>query len=256
MTTSEFEIEAHADEHMLETLSLHQCTGCGACCRWSGQVLLYPDDIRRIASRLFLSAEDFLVRQCVIVRWKWEKCEQFRIALARKTVREECVFLNGTLCSIHDFKPMMCKAGPAAWPWISNPNYFWYYVRNSPSFSHPIGTMSRGDANTWFLATRTACAVARNATSLQTLAELHQVSEETLRRLPLIDFEEREDLQMSALPAPEPQKPEPPVSLAHYPDRKSASSEPGPVVSAEQSPSSPVEHSEFGAARNEPASKP
>src|ERR1700733_11826239 len=100
-------IENYADGNMLEALSHHKCIGCGSCCRWPSQVFLYADDIKRIASELKMTDAGFLVRWCVVVHWKWQDCEQFRIALARKEFGNECVFLKGTLCGIHQFKPLI-----------------------------------------------------------------------------------------------------------------------------------------------------
>src|SRR5712692_258245 len=146
MAGNSSEIEAHADDRILEALSRHRCVGCGECCRWPGQVILYAEDIKRIAKELHLAEEDFLIRCCVVVWWKEGDCDQFRIALARKEGGSECIFLNGALCTIHEFKPLKCKAGPCGWSWIGNPRYFWYYVRRSPSFYHPKGTLPRAEA--------------------------------------------------------------------------------------------------------------
>jgi uncharacterized protein len=190
MNGSSDRIEMYADEGMLKTLSRHCCVGCGACCRWPSQVFLYADDIKRIAGRLGTEVDEFLLRWCVIVWWKWDTYLQFRIALARRAAGNECVFLKGSLCSIHEFKPLLCKAGPAAWGWIRNSEYFWYFVRESPSFRHPAGTFSGTDANHWFVTTRIAEAVASQATSVQELALVSDVSQEVLQRLDLVEFKE------------------------------------------------------------------
>ena len=136
MIGNNLEIEQHAAPEVLRVLAKHRCVGCGECCRWPGQVILYPDDIGRIAAKLRATRENFLRRHCVVVWWTSYKGIHFRVALARKQTERECLFLDGSKCSIHEFKPVKCRAGPAGWSWISNPDAFWYYVRNSPSFSH------------------------------------------------------------------------------------------------------------------------
>src|SRR5437016_11573761 len=125
MSGNNFPIEQTASSAMLEALSRHGCTGCGACCRWPGQVYLYGDDLRRIAQQLNVTVEDFLMRWCVVVQWKARAGDQFRIGIARDD-NDRCVFLRGSLCGIHGYKPLACKAGPAGWPWIANPESFWY----------------------------------------------------------------------------------------------------------------------------------
>jgi uncharacterized protein len=202
MAGNRLQIEAYADERILEALSRHRCVGCGECCRWPGQVILYADDIKRIARELDLAEEDFLTRYCVVVWWKRADCDQFRIALARKDGGRECIFLKGALCTIHQFKPLKCKAGPSGRSWIASPKYFWYYVRGSPSFRHQKEMLPRAEADRWFTATLDAEVVASSATSLAALAANTQLSEDVLRRLELIEF--KEVLQMSADPGPEP----------------------------------------------------
>ena len=183
-------IEKYVDDRILDALSRHRCVACGACCRWRGQVFLYPDDIKRLAEKLMLTVEQFLIRWCVVVWWTWDDTRQFRIGLARKDVGNECVFLEGNLCSIHEFKPLLCKAGPAAWGWLWNPKYFWHFVQESPSFRHSTGGLSRDEANHWFVSTRSAEAAASHATSLTTLAEVSGISEEVLQVLPVVEFKE------------------------------------------------------------------
>jgi Fe-S-cluster containining protein len=192
MAGTRLEIEAKADQRILETLSQHCCVACGECCRWHGYVLLHAGDIKWIASKLDLAESDFLLHWCIVVWWRWGDCDQFRIALARKPRVDECIFLDGARCRIHEYKPLQCKAGPAAWSWISNPKFFWFYVRNSPSFDHRPGTFSLTVANSWFVATRNAAAVVSQATSLQSLAVVSEVSEETLRRLDMYEFREED----------------------------------------------------------------
>ncbi|HEU5323277.1 MAG TPA: hypothetical protein VFX28_20890, partial [Methylomirabilota bacterium] len=158
---------------------------------------------------------DLLVGRGVVVRWTGEGGVQLRIALARKAGSADCTFLEGTRCGIHAFKPLLCRAGPAGWPWISNPSFFWFYVRRSPSFRHEPGRLDPAEANGWFAATRRAEAVAAAATSLAALAAACEVPEALVRRLPVVEFDEvniddAEDA-MSGIPKPMPVKPLTPV---------------------------------------------
>lgn len=173
---------------MLEALSRHRCTGCGECCRWPGQVFLYPDDLKRISAQLSMSTKEFLLSQCVVLKWDWQGRSQFRIALARKADNSGCVFLKGGLCSIHGFKPLMCTAGPSGWPWIREPKFFWYYVASSPSFRNEAGTLSLAESNQYFVATRRAEIVASQATSLADLTRIFEVPEEVLYAMRVVDF--------------------------------------------------------------------
>jgi hypothetical protein len=115
--------------------------------------------------------------------------------LARKEVADECTFLSGSICTIHEFKPLLCKAGPAAWPWIRDERSFWFYAGISPSFRHPSGTFPRSEANSWFVKTRRAEEVASNATSLPSLATICGVPEAVLERMTVVEFTSSEEAQ-------------------------------------------------------------
>jgi Fe-S-cluster containining protein len=186
-------IEAHANVEMLEALSRHACEGCGGCCRWRGHVYIYASDIKRIATELQMSEAEFLLGYCKIVYWPWAGSRQFRVALTRNAAGE-CVFLKNLRCTIHAFKPLMCKAGPAAWPWINNSKAFWFYVQRSPSFLHPLGTMPMAEANCWFTATRDAEAEVGVAKSVMDLACILRIPESVLQCLPLMEFKEEEEI--------------------------------------------------------------
>ncbi len=186
MAGKNLSIELHADQRMLAALSRHRCVGCGDCCRGPGHVFLYRDDIKRLASELHLEEKDFLILRCVIVKWTREDSEQFRIALTKNASEDECVFLEGTRCGIHRFKPLQCKAGPADWQWISNPKFFWLYERRSPSFRNPEDTSCLVEADILFRATLSAEKVAAQATSLESLATFCDVSEDVVRSLKVI----------------------------------------------------------------------
>ena len=190
-------IERHATKDMLAMLSRHRCEGCGACCRWKGHVFLYRDDLKRIADRLEVPVVEFVQRYCIVVKWKAGDLCQYRIGLARHADNSGCVFVDASRCTIHAFKPLMCKAGPAGWPWIADPESFWMYARSSPSFRHREGALSRRSANYWFTQTRCAAASTQAATSMRTLASIYDVPLAVIRKLPILGFEQGESSDVS-----------------------------------------------------------
>jgi len=190
MTGSDSGVETFASRRMLNVLSRHECVACGECCRWRGHVFLYAQDIKRIARARRQAVTAFLRESCSVVTCASSARPHFRIALGRKA-NGECAFLNGSLCSIHRIKPLMCKAGPAGWPWIGNPRFFWYYVRRSPSFKHALGTWPRSRMNHWFRRTVRAERVAQQASSLEKLARMCEVPVACIRKLRITDFKER-----------------------------------------------------------------
>ena len=80
--------------------------GCTNCCTQSGDVYLNEDDITRIASYLEMERPAFqkrYLRQC-------NYGKRLRIPLPRS-----CPFLLEGGCSIHEVKPLQCRAFPY-WP--------------------------------------------------------------------------------------------------------------------------------------------
>jgi len=84
------------------------CTGCGACCRWSGSVLLDAGDINRLAEFLGLPEREFIAHHT-------------RLAPNRKQLAlldqadGSCAFLSGNRCSIYEARPEQCRSFPYAW---------------------------------------------------------------------------------------------------------------------------------------------
>ena len=190
-------IEDYASKDMLAILSRHRCEACGACCRWNGHVFLYRDDLRRIAGRLEMTVEYFLEQYCIVVNWSVDDLNRYRIGLARAADNSSCIFLKDSRCTIHAFKPLMCKAGPAGWPWIADPESFSMYASESPSFNHREGALSRRSANYWFTQTRRAAASTQAATSMRMLASIYDVPLAVIRKLPILGFEQGESSDVS-----------------------------------------------------------
>ena len=89
-------------------LSRFECHKCGACCRWSGSVLLEDEDIPRLAEFLGLSEEAF-IKECT------------EIAPDRRGLRlidppdMTCIFLEGARCIAYEVRPQQCRDFPHKW---------------------------------------------------------------------------------------------------------------------------------------------
>ena len=91
-----------------DILDAFECNGCGACCRWSGSVLLTDSDITKMAEHLKLSEQEFIDRHT--------RLAPNRIQLALLDHADEsCSFLHGDRCSIYKARPEQCRTFPYAW---------------------------------------------------------------------------------------------------------------------------------------------
>lgn len=91
-----------------------ECEKCGLCCHGFSEnkgVILFPEDINRIAENLSITPKTF----------KKQYCYSEKIFTKRKTlsiyflryIDEHCIFLDkSNLCKIHEFKPIQCLKGP------------------------------------------------------------------------------------------------------------------------------------------------
>lgn len=91
-----------------EILERFSCTGCGACCRWSGSVLLEAPDIARIAAYLNLSEQEFIDQHTRLAP------DRRRLALPDQA-DGSCAFLEGDRCTIYEARPEQCRNFPFAW---------------------------------------------------------------------------------------------------------------------------------------------
>jgi Fe-S-cluster containining protein len=80
--------------------------GCTNCCTQSGHVYLTPEDVTRISSHLGLDPATFEKRYVYRTR------NRVRLTIPRV---HSCHFLTATGCSIHEVKPLQCRAFPF-WP--------------------------------------------------------------------------------------------------------------------------------------------
>lgn len=84
------------------------CQRCGNCCRWPGFVRVGDAEIAALARFLNLAEHDFIQRYTRL------QPERNGLALTDKA-NGECVFLQGTQCSVQAVKPEQCAGFPNAW---------------------------------------------------------------------------------------------------------------------------------------------
>jgi hypothetical protein len=84
--------------------------GCTKCCDQQGFVYLTEDDITRMAAFLNMPARDF--ESQFVFRTK--KLRRLRVPR-----HAQCSFLQDGKCSVHEVKPVQCRAFPY-WPELLN----------------------------------------------------------------------------------------------------------------------------------------
>jgi Fe-S-cluster containining protein len=100
-----------------------ECTMCGECCRRLSDedvVILFPQDIARISSRLDMDIASFRQRYVRSDRLIIDDDLWFPIDVIKDS-NGRCPFLlDNNLCSIHDFKPIQCARAPFGFFWDSS----------------------------------------------------------------------------------------------------------------------------------------
>jgi Fe-S-cluster containining protein len=86
----------------------YECDRCTACCRWPGQVRLSDAEISRLANFLEMSEFDFVQRHTRLT------ADRQGLALEEK-LNGECIFLEGSDCSVNAVKPQQCRDFPNLW---------------------------------------------------------------------------------------------------------------------------------------------
>mmetsp|Transcript_14612 Transcript_14612/g.24929 ORF Transcript_14612/g.24929 Transcript_14612/m.24929 type:complete len:197 (+) Transcript_14612:65-655(+) len=105
-----------------ESVSFH-CTQCGKCCSNPGTVWANQEEIRKIATHLSLSEENFVSEYAKYFGNGW-------FQLKKKEDTFECFFLNDGLCSINAVKPLQCSTYPY-WPdVVTNPGSWMIEARD------------------------------------------------------------------------------------------------------------------------------
>ena len=85
-----------------------ECQRCTACCRWPGDVRVDDAEITAIAEHLALPESEFIARFTRLRR------DRQGLSLIEKA-SGECIFLEGSLCSIQPVKPQQCRDFPNLW---------------------------------------------------------------------------------------------------------------------------------------------
>ena len=84
------------------------CRKCGACCRWSGSVLLEEADLPGLAEYMGVSVEEFVK--------KFTELAPNRRGLRLIDPPDMiCIFLEGDRCVAYDVRPQQCRDFPHKW---------------------------------------------------------------------------------------------------------------------------------------------
>ena len=86
----------------------HECRRCTACCRWPGEVRLAEGEVARLAAFKGMGEVEFIQRFARITNDRRE------LSLEEKH-NGECVFLDGSDCSVQPVKPQQCQDFPNLW---------------------------------------------------------------------------------------------------------------------------------------------
>ena len=84
------------------------CSRCGACCRWSGHVLLTTEDVARFSRALALSEEAFIERYTELAS------NRRQLSLTEHS-DGRCVFLKEDGCEFYEARPEQCRTFPHGW---------------------------------------------------------------------------------------------------------------------------------------------
>ena len=86
----------------------YECTRCGACCRWAGDVCSEEDEVREIALFLEMDEQEF-INECCRLRAN-------RKGLSIKDAADgACLMLTENGCRINPVKPRQCRDFPNKW---------------------------------------------------------------------------------------------------------------------------------------------
>lgn len=86
----------------------YECTRCGACCRWAGDVCIETDEIREISRFLDMDEQVFI-----------DTCCRLRANRRGLSIRDAedgaCMMLTKDGCRINPVKPRQCRDFPNKW---------------------------------------------------------------------------------------------------------------------------------------------
>ncbi len=108
------------------------CLQCGRCCSSHGEgkvILLYEDDVERLANNLRVDIVDFVTCSTAVYKYTFVFLDESQ-TIRRLGLRagRTCPFLRGSSCAVHEFKPFRCWAGPLVNPLISLPEQLETYT--------------------------------------------------------------------------------------------------------------------------------
>ena len=89
------------------------CAGCGDCCRGREDIVLSGFDLWRIAARLRLPPQIVARGYCRASIGTVSHLPVLRLAPVKEN-RNNCPFLTGDHCAIHDAEPLVCALYPLA----------------------------------------------------------------------------------------------------------------------------------------------
>ena len=89
------------------------CSGCGNCCRGREDIVLSGFDLWRIAARLRLPPQIVARGYCRASIGTVSHLPVLRLAPVKEN-RNNCPFLTGNHCAIHDAEPLVCALYPLA----------------------------------------------------------------------------------------------------------------------------------------------
>ena len=85
------------------------CQRCGNCCRWPGDVIVTPDEIRAIAGFLGMDETTFIQQHTRL------SANRRHLSLS-ENADGSCAFLEGkNVCRIQPVKPGQCRGFPNRW---------------------------------------------------------------------------------------------------------------------------------------------
>ena len=91
------------------TKTSYLCQRCGNCCRWPGDVIVTPEEIRAIAGYLNLGEEEFIQAHTRL------SANRRHLSLI-ESEDGACSFLEGkNNCRLQSVKPVQCRGFPNAW---------------------------------------------------------------------------------------------------------------------------------------------
>jgi Fe-S-cluster containining protein len=145
------------------------CKMCGNCCRGhdEGEVYLYEDDIKRLASHLHYNGKIGLAKFCsnylkvVDESFFWKapgaqrgKTYRFK-TLAFKFIGddEHCQFLKDNKCSVHEYRPFQCQCFPFWKMMVESQKNLVSYAKKCPglkdSFDHKGSFYDKDEILEW-----------------------------------------------------------------------------------------------------------